>query len=231
MTNKPFIIKEETRKRCHIFELDEVTSAKFVQVNSEHFGYLGNVKAIDFSIYFRIGQTMIEFMKPAELSKELIGQITRAIQKEYAGLEICIRKIDRNRLLTIIENVRRQKVDVLLEKEPGLDRKVLEIFGNLSNASQLVVRGGINKDTAKSVEASAAYLVDNLFDSQSAMATLSKMVIHDPTLYDHSASVAMLAALISTQHLEKTSLKKRLQSLLSVASIMMLVKPVCRHIF
>lgn len=208
MTNKPFIIKEATRKRCHIFEIDEESGAKFVQVNSEHFAYLREVKAIDFSIYFRIGLTMIEFMKPAEHSKELLEQISRAIQKEYAGLEICIRKIDRNRLLAIIDSVRRQKIDVLLDKEPTLDRKVLEIFGNLSNASQLVVRGGINKDTAKVVEASAAHLVDNLFDSQSAMATLSRMVIHDPTLYDHSASVAMFAALISTQHLEQNVSKK-----------------------
>jgi HD-GYP domain-containing protein (c-di-GMP phosphodiesterase class II) len=151
---------------------------------------------------------MIEYMKANELSHELLGQIQRAIQKEYDGLEICIRKIDRPRLLTIIENVRRQKVNILLEKEPNLDRKVLEIFGNLSNASQLVVRGGINKEVAKTIEASASYLVDNLFDSQSAISTLSRMIIHDPTLYDHSASVAMLSSLISTQHLDRVFSKK-----------------------
>ena len=95
-----------------------------------------------------------------------------------------------------------------MEKEPTLDRKVLEVFGNLSNASQLVVRGGINKEVAKSIEASAAYLVDNLFDSQTAVATLSRMVIHDPTLYDHSASVAMLSGLISMQHLDRNLSKK-----------------------
>jgi HD-GYP domain-containing protein (c-di-GMP phosphodiesterase class II) len=209
MNHKKFVIKDETRKRCQIFELDDSHKGKFVQVNAELFGYLRETRSIDFSVYFRIGQTMIEYMRADEFSNELVNQIQTAIQKEYDGLEICIRKADRPKLLMMIEQVRRRKLDVLMKNEPTLDRKVLEIFGNLSNASQLVVKGGVNQDVAKQVESAAAFLVDNLFDSQSAIATLSRMVTHDATLYDHSASVAMLAATIATQHLEKPLSKKQ----------------------
>jgi HD-GYP domain-containing protein (c-di-GMP phosphodiesterase class II) len=208
MLEKKYVLKEETRKRCHIFKLTAANRAKFVQVNSELLGYLREAASIDFSVYFRIADTMVEFMKPAEFSKELVDQIHSALLKEYDGLEICMRAVDRPRLLIMVEKVRRKKLDALIQKEPHLDRKVLEVFGNLSNASQLVVRGGINQDVAKQVESAAAFLVDNLFDSQSAIATLSRMVTHDSTLYDHSASVAMLAALIGSQHLDRPLNKK-----------------------
>jgi hypothetical protein len=36
-----------------------------------------------------------------------------------------------------------------------------------------------------------------------AIGTLSKMVLADPTLYDHSASVAMIAGVIGSQLLAK----------------------------
>jgi putative nucleotidyltransferase with HDIG domain len=65
------------------------------------------------------------------------------------------------------------------------------------------VRGGITNEVASKVRASAAHLVNNLMDNGMAIATLSRMVTHDPTLYDHSASVAMLAGMIAGRCLEK----------------------------
>jgi HD-GYP domain-containing protein (c-di-GMP phosphodiesterase class II) len=210
-SGRKFVIKDETRQRCKIFELDSDTKHRYVQLSAELFSYVSLANKIDFSVYFRIGTTMIEYMRPEEFSQELVERIGAAILKDYEGLEISIRKVDRPKFGLLIEEIRKRKVDRLMEAEPHLDRKVLEVFGNLSNASQLVVKGGVNSEVANQVERAAAYMVDNLFDSNSAMATLSKMVTHDPTLYDHSASVAMLAAMISTQHLKKPLSKREAQ--------------------
>jgi putative nucleotidyltransferase with HDIG domain len=190
-------IKEETRKRCKIFALDASAEKKFVRVNVELFHYLYEVSQVDFAIYFRIENTMIEFIKKEEFSRELLDKIWGAIEASRRQIQICILKVERPKLNKIIEDVRNKKIRTLLEKDPHLDRKTLEIFSNLSNASQMIVRGGINNEVASQVKASAAYLVNNLLDSESAVVTLSRMVIHDPTLYDHSAAVAMLAGVIA----------------------------------
>ena len=102
-------------------------------------------------------------------------------------------------LQNVITKVRQEKIESLLEKDPNLDRKTLEIFGNLSNASQMIVKGGIGPTMAAQVTASASVLVDSLMNCEIAIDTLSKMIHCDPTLYDHSATVAMLSGLIGNR--------------------------------
>jgi putative nucleotidyltransferase with HDIG domain len=96
----------------------------------------------------------------------------------------------------------------LTEKDPALDQRSIDVFTNLSNASQLIVRGGISEDVAGQIKSSASYLVSNLMGNEFAIATLSRMVTHDPTLYDHSASVAMISGLIALQCLPEPLSKK-----------------------
>ncbi len=50
----------------------------------------------------------------------------------------------------------------------------------------------------------------NLLDIRAAISTLSKMVIHDPTLYDHSASVAMMSGIIAKSCVDKRIVYKDL---------------------
>ena len=90
-----------------------------------------------------------------------------------------------------------------MERDPFLDRKTLNVFANLSGASQMIVRGGITAEVASRVAASASFMVSNLMNNELAMATLSRMISNDPTLYDHSAAVAMFAGIMGTQHLQK----------------------------
>jgi len=196
------LIREETRKRCQITTLDAKLSRKFNQINTELFHYLYEVDKISFKIFLKIEEFLVEFIKPNEFSKELLDEIWTALQSEKK-VQVLIEKKHQGVFEQVIDMIRDKKFSKLFEKDPGLDRKTLEIFGNLSNASQLVVRGGITAEVAIQVKASAAFLVGNLMDNDVAIATLSRMVTHDPTLYDHSASVAMLSAMIGRQCLEK----------------------------
>lgn len=196
LENKTYIIREATRLRCEIQTLNAKQKARFREVSLETFHFFYKLEALDFSIYFWTGREMVEFIRPGEFCKELLDQVWEAAQKSEAGVEICIAKGDFGKYQNALESVRQRKYTELREKLPDVDEKVLQVFGNLSSASQMVVKGGIDNQVVDKVKASAAYLVSNLMDSESAISTLTRMVLCDPTLYDHSASVAMIASVI-----------------------------------
>jgi len=197
--NKRLIIKDSTRKRCKVFRLEDGNRNHFQPVSMELFHYLYEVETIDFSIYVRVDDEMIEFIRAKELSKDLLHQIWFASLREDSGVEICVAKRDHQRFHQAIDSVRDKKVKKILEKEPSLDQKTMNVFANLSGASQMILRGGITIEVTKRVAAAASYMVSNLMDNNYAMATLSRMIQIDPTLYDHSASVAMLSGVIGKQ--------------------------------
>ena len=60
----------------------------------------------------------------------------------------------------------------------------------------MIQRGGITKSATK-VSAAASYMVSNMMNNDLALSTMSRMITIDPTLYDHSASVAMLSGIIA----------------------------------
>lgn len=196
-------IKEETRNRCKIIQIDERSEKKFSPISTEFFHLIYDAKKIEFPLYFRIDMTVIEFIRPEEFSKELLDQMWSALHASGRKLEVSVLHRDRDKLEHLVTEMRLKRIDSLIQKDPELDRKTLDVFSNLSAASQLVVRGGINGEVAKRVHQSATYMVNNLMDSDMAIATLSRMITHDPTLYDHSASVAMIAGMICNQCLPK----------------------------
>ncbi len=198
-----FKLKEETIKRCKIFQIAPEKARQFVPVSPELFHFLYEVKKVAFNIYFRVEDTMIEFIQSHEFSKELLDQLWSSMQKNRRRLELNILRSEFPKFQELIDQVRSQKVNRLLEKFPHLDKKTLDVFSNLSTASQMIVKGGINSDVVAQVRASASYVVNNLLDSSLAVATLSKMVTADPTLYDHSAAVAMIASMIGMHCLPK----------------------------
>lgn len=211
--HKRYVISEETKKRCHIFNLDEESRQKFTPISMELFHYLYEVNRIDFSIYFQVDDLMIEFIKPSEFSHALIDKIVASRQKEYDNLNVCIEKRHLPLFKTLLAKVRDQKIKQLLDKDPSLDQRTLNSFKDLSNASQMVIKGGISRQVALEVQASAYRMVDNLMESEVAISTLSRMVLADPTLYDHSAAVAMIAAVIAKKILHKGKDKSRLIAL------------------
>ena len=196
---KSYSISEETRKRCEIFTVDAASAEKFTPISLELFHYLFEVRHIDFTIYFRVDNTMIAYITPRDFSHELVKKILFARQKEYENLDICLLRKEMPLFTATMNKIRDKKIHLLMEKDPHLDRDTLRMFSNLSNASQMVVKGGINGKVALFAKEIAGQLIDNLMDSEVAIGTLSRMVNADPTLYDHSASVAMIAGVISSK--------------------------------
>lgn len=211
------LITPETKKRCKIFELNEELEKKFQSIHPETFHFLYEAESIDFPIYFRIEEIMIEFIKPNEFSKELLDILWAASYKSIRQLEICILKSDSLKFHTIIDNIRNKKIKKLLDADPNLDKKTIELFNNLSRVSQLIVQGGITKAVVNQVRTSAGFTVANLTNSINAISTLSRMISHDPTLYDHSASVALLSAIIGLHCLDKPLNNKEAQIITQAA--------------
>ncbi len=201
---KPYKISDSTRKRCDIFELSEKTVGKFTPVSLELFHYLKEIKIIDFSIFFKVDRTMIEYITPKEFTTELVENILVARNKDFDNLDICVHNEDIEKFNAIIDEIRNRKIRALIQKDPHLDANTLKMFSNLSKASQMVVKGGIDIKVAQQAKAIASQLIDNMMESEIAVGTLSRMVLADPTLYDHSASVAMIAGVISRKLLRKS---------------------------
>jgi HD-GYP domain-containing protein (c-di-GMP phosphodiesterase class II) len=201
-SSKKFIIKDSTRKRCKIFPADEASLQQFRPISLELFSYLWEVPTIEFSIYIRVEEEMIEYIRAAELTKELLDHVYAASIREKSEVEVFIAKKDYPKFEHTLSYVRTRKINALLEKDPSLDRKTLEIFGDLSAASQMILRGGVNKQVAERVKSAAAFMVNQLMANDLAMSTLSKMITIDPTLYDHSASVAMFSTIMAKQYID-----------------------------
>lgn len=204
--NKEFIVSAETRKRCKIFDVTDDTSSSFLPISLEQFHFFYEMKHIDFSLYFRFGSTIVEFIRPEEFSHELLNQLYEATQKEHENLQVCVRSAEAQRYQNAVDIIRQRKLLALKEKTDDLDQRTVDIFDHLTYASRMVLRGGISQEVAQRVKASAAYLVANQLDNDASIDTLSRMIICDPTLYDHSASVAMIAVAIASNLPQQTRL-------------------------
>lgn len=202
LNSKKFIIKDSTRKRCKIFKADETALQQFRPISLELFAYLWEVPTIEFSIYIRVEAEMIEYIRPSELSAELLQHVWAASLKDSGDVEVFIAKKDYPKFEHTLSYVRSRKINNLMEKDPSLDRKTLEIFGDLSGASQMVLRGGVNRQVAERVKVAAAFMVNQLMANDFAISTLSRMIAIDPSLYDHSASVAMFSTIMAKQYID-----------------------------
>jgi putative nucleotidyltransferase with HDIG domain len=204
MKTKRYTISKETRARCRIFHVSETDMHQFQSISLELFHYLLEIKSIDFTIYFRVDDEMIEFIDAASFSHQLVHQIIAARNRDYHNVDICVAQKDFKRFEALINDVREKKIDLLLRRDPLLDAQVIRSFVNLSRASQMMVRGGLSPVVAAQAREAAGVLVNNLMECEVAVGTLSRMVQADPTLYDHSASVAMLSGVIARTMLGRT---------------------------
>lgn len=190
-------LRAETLNRCAVTPLSDELTQRLSPVSLEHFHFLYDISAIDFPIFVIVQTWLVEFIKPKELCKELLDEIWAACLKPKRSFDVCILKSDRPKFEAAISSVRSEKLARLMSCVPHLDKKTVDLYSNLSASSQLVVKGGIDAEVARRVRASASLLVSSALDSEASLFTLSKMISCDPTLYDHSASVAMLCAIIA----------------------------------
>lgn len=201
---KTYRISAKIRESYNVFQVKASERDSFVSLSVELFEYLKSVPNIPFRIFFRVNDEMIEFITPQNFNADRIEQIIMARNKAYDNLDICVLRKDYPIFEGMIEGVRLKKIQQLLEREPDLDQNTLVLFSNLSQASQLIVRGGITQEVARRAEAAIASMIDGLMDCEIAIGTLSRMIIADPTLYDHSASVAMITGALCHGPLKKT---------------------------
>ena len=207
-TKKRYVVSQQTRDRCQVRNVSEIKLMDYTPVSMELFSYLYETPKVPCTLFLQVETEFIEFMKPEETSKELLDSIRAAMGREFAYVNLYTTTSGHEKLQELIKSVRNKKIDDVLVKDPYLDRRTLELFGDLSNASQMVVRGGITRQVNERISLAANKLVDNLMTNPVAIGTLSRMVHCDPTLYDHSASVAMIASFISLKILEKPFNKK-----------------------
>ena len=197
MPGAKFALKDDVRSRCKVLQLDEKSRRRFTPVSLELFGYLSEVKSIDFSLYFRVENEMVEFVRPKDLSDQLLNAMWKATLIDDADVEICLLKADYPKFENVINTVREGKLKKVLEQDPTLDPRVLDVYGSLSGASQMVLRGGIDATVADRATAAAAHLMRSQLNNHIAVGTISRMIQCDSTLYDHSASVAMFSGIIA----------------------------------
>ena len=206
-------ISEATKKRCTIERIDPQEIKRFVAISLELYHMFYEAKKIPCSLFFRVGDLMIEFVKPREYSSELLQQLYNSVLKNSDDIGLYIQKKDKPVYHAFMDERREKKIQGLMTNVSNLDPKVLKLYSNISSVSQMVVKGGINTQTAELVAQTTAYLVDNALSSEATISTLSKMIVCDDTLYDHSATVAMLAVTIGTKMLDNPVEKKEAKAL------------------
>ncbi|MBP6217524.1 MAG: HD domain-containing protein [Oligoflexales bacterium] len=195
-----FLIRDETRNRCKIVPVSEDTWKKFRPISFEFFYYFFEIPSIDFSLFFRAGEEIIEFMRPSEYSHELLSQMSNAMQSSFSDVEICVHTKDYPKFEILLNLVQERKIKSLLDLEPTVDENALRIFSDLSAASQMIVKGGINVGVAEKAKKAVSHLMQQQLHSDVVVNTLNRMIICDPSLYDHSASVAMFSGVIASLH-------------------------------
>lgn len=192
-------MKDDTISRCEMMAVTKALMKRYCPVSAEQIHLLFDAKAITFTLFLRIDDVLVEYIKPNEFSKELLQNILGAIGKKDDDVTIFIRKVEQQLLLDLQSEIRNNKIQNLFHNDPSLDLRILKVFDQISSASQMIVDGGITKDVAERVKLKTAGVIDQLLKNPEAISTLSKMIQHDHTLYDHSATVAMLAVSISSQ--------------------------------
>ena len=108
---KKYIIKEATRKRCQIIPVSQEILKEFRSISLELYHLMYEADTIDFCVYIRISDEIVKFIKPNELSKELLAQVWNAIQKPNSDVEVCVRNRDIPRFQRLIDRIRKQKIN------------------------------------------------------------------------------------------------------------------------
>lgn len=216
---KNFVISEQTRARCRIFPVDNRSLRQYAMINMEMFHLLYEVPSIDFTIFFQAGDQMVEFIRPEEFAVEFLQQLWESKHKAFHETAVCVRKSEYPQFLAAMSTTRGQKLQALQVQYPELSPRVLNIYDRLSYASQMVVRGGVDFQTAEHLKAAASALIANLVTYEETLGTLSKIINYDPALYDHSASVTMFASVIGKFFVSEPPLPQKELELLAQCAL------------
>jgi putative nucleotidyltransferase with HDIG domain len=198
------VIKKETRERCEIKQVDaETIDRDYLPLNMDLFNLFYQVPSIDFTIYFRVGNEMIAFITPEEFSHQLLDDIRKGTSKESSeSVEPFILRADEKKYCRTFDELRRKKIDQLTNMNKSLDPKLLNAVCDIAALNNKIVRGGITPKVAEEVTYTVHAVFDQLMaNNRTLLASLIKMIKIDPTLYEHSATVALVGGAIAKSQL------------------------------
>lgn len=206
MKKNNFNIPNELKEDFKIIHLDENNCDKFLTINPEIVHFFLNVEKINFNVYARKGSQILTFIQSGKnLHSSTVFSMIEAMANGEKDFSFVVERKDRKKLTSMVNILRDKKIHNLRKRLTNLDSKTLDIYSSLSAAASSIVAGGLDEELVNNVRASASYVVSNSLNSEAALDTLSRMISCDPTLYDHSAAVALIAAVIS-KNLLKTKL-------------------------
>ena len=195
---RTFKIKDVTRGRCRIQRvLKEDVTGNYLTLGPHLLHLLGDSATLDFPLYVLLGDELIEYVKPDELCKEYVQEIIKAAQTPGTELEVFIRNSDETSYFQLLDKIRRQRIMVLAEGNKEVNAKILDVIGNICSITPKLVRGGIDQKVAEEVTLMAGGILDMMTHDAIILRTLVKMIKLDATLYDHSATVAILGGIIA----------------------------------
>ena len=192
------VLSQQTKDRCKIFPGDHPILTTLREVSIENVNLLVGVpERIEFSIYLRLPDQIVEFIKPGELSKKLVESIEGAIKKTTQVL-ICIDEKYIETFRAIVNNSSSRRL-LKLQGTQKLDYAITKTYDVLSQVSRSITNEGLNPETLKRAETAINEVVTNLIDNKNTLQTLNKIIALDPALYDHSTMVSIICSVIAAK--------------------------------
>ena len=188
----------ETDKRCDGVKLSAKDAKDYSPVKMSLFNLLTGEENLRFPIYVAMGWDLVEFIRPVEYSKDLLWQI-RSDVKNGACKVVVQKKHYALFEAMVAENLKRRFAQ-FQKKCPKVSNEFCEAYIGLFLASGYAVRGGLDSESAFRINRAASEIVTNGLDLNISLRLLLIIATYSPSLYDHSAFSAMIAALISSQH-------------------------------
>jgi putative nucleotidyltransferase with HDIG domain len=127
----------------------------------------------------------------------------KALDKGYDNLSVMLVKKDIQVFNELINTLTAIKIEKVLEFNPRLDKKTVGLYQDFFAASQLVEKGGLSSKDIKYGTILAQKSIEIIKDGPKAFAALEALIEIDPTLYDHTASVALISGIICKHCLSK----------------------------
>jgi HD-GYP domain-containing protein (c-di-GMP phosphodiesterase class II) len=175
------------------FVFDTEARKFFTEVPLESVRALDGLSGLGFSVYQDMGDKIEEILRPVDFSftSHSAGDL-----KDESGLKLMILSGDMDSFLSATKRGQKTRIMEALGSDAAVNQPTVEAFLVLGGIGQLLVAGNVNAHLAKQVAVAASNAVDNVMNSSQSAATLSAMFASNPSLYEHSASVAMLSGLI-----------------------------------
>lgn len=201
---KRLIISEQTKKRCKITPTKSYLAMELQDLLPDKIPLLFGIKNINFSLYLRLPEYIIEYIKPGEYNVEdnkLLIDLIKASKKDNRAY-ISIKRNDYDSFQLLIDLSRNEKLKRLLNLE-NIDPMIAKTYDIICRTSQAIFSEGLTPEVMENAEIAITNVINNITQNQKAMTTLNNIILMDPSLYDHSASVSIISSIIANKLLFK----------------------------